>query len=233
MTGTKQADIAKYSATFDQQGFAVIPRVFSEKEMVGLLKCLPPASARKAGARNLLHQNEIAAVANHAQILSLARSILGNAIPFRATLFDKSSRSNWLVSWHQDRVLPMRERREVAGWGPWSVKAGVICASAPASVLANILAIRIHLDDSTLDNGPLRVLPGTHLLGIVNDDCLVSSANQDSAVGCLVSRGGVILMRPLLVHASSKARVDAPRRVLHVEYAASLSVGSDLELATV
>jgi hypothetical protein len=30
-----------------------------------------------------------------------------------------------------------------------------------------------------------------------------------------------VAMRPLVIHASSKSLVDAPRRVLHIEYAAT------------
>jgi ectoine hydroxylase-related dioxygenase (phytanoyl-CoA dioxygenase family) len=97
----------------------------------------------------------------------LAQESLGkSALPFRATLFDKSPSSNWLVIWHQDAALPIRERSDAPGWGPWSVKEGVVCAHAPASVLEQILAIRVHLDDSNQENGPLRVLPQTHTLGV-------------------------------------------------------------------
>jgi len=84
------------------------------------------------------------------------------ARPCRATLFDKSPRSNWLVVWHQDTVLPLRLRHEVPGGGPWSVKSGVLYAHAPAGVLEGIVALRVHLGDSLADKGPLRVLPGTH-----------------------------------------------------------------------
>jgi len=38
-------------------------------------------------------------------------------------------------------------------------------------------------------------------------------------------------MRPLVVHASSKAIDDQPRRVLHIEYAATVHLGAGLELA--
>jgi ectoine hydroxylase-related dioxygenase (phytanoyl-CoA dioxygenase family) len=147
----------------------------------------------------------------------MARKVLGdNAVPFRATLFDKSRRSNWLVVWHQDTALPLRDRRETSGWGPWSVKEGVICAHAPASALEQVLAIRVHLDDSTEENGPLKVLPGTHSMGVLTDDAIHELAMARSAVECTVSAGGVLLMRPLLVHASSKAKTFArPRRALY------------------
>src|SRR5205823_4505707 len=155
----------------------------------------------------------------------IAQQILGSdALPFRATLFDKSPTANCLVVWHQDTALPFRERREMPGWGPWSVKDGVIYAHAPASALSQVLALRLHLDDSTPENGPLRVLPKTHTLGVLSDDELHDLSTRVAAIDCLVRSGGVLAMRPLIVHASSKSQSHAPRRVLHIEYAASACI---------
>jgi ectoine hydroxylase-related dioxygenase (phytanoyl-CoA dioxygenase family) len=232
VAGTEQINISNCSSIVEQQGFAIFPEIFSSCEVLDLIKRLPATPTHRAGTRNLLTQGEVAVFANDDRVLGLARSILGpQALPFRATLFDKSPRNNWRVSWHQDRVLPLRERHKVAGWGPWSIKSGVVCAGAPANVLQNIIAIRIHLDDSTDENGPLRVLPKAHLLGIVGDAFLSDGAHHNLAVSCLVTRGGIIVMRPLLVHCSSKALTTAPRRVLHVEYASCASLGNNLELA--
>jgi ectoine hydroxylase-related dioxygenase (phytanoyl-CoA dioxygenase family) len=123
--------------------------------------------------------------------MQLARNAVGkNAFPFRATLFDKSPSSNWLVVWHQDTALPMRERMDVPGWGPWSVKEGVFCAHAPAAALDQIVAIRIHLDDSNQDNGPLRVLPGSHKNGVLSDDVMHDLARTADSVECHIQLGG-------------------------------------------
>jgi hypothetical protein len=130
--------------------------------------------------------------------MAMAQEILGRAaLPFRATLFDKSPTSNWLVVWHQDTALPLCERREVPGWGPWSIKEGVNYAHAPASALEQVLALRLHLDDSIAENGPLRVLPGTHSLGVLSDEALRDLSTQIEAIDCSVPRGGILAMRPL------------------------------------
>jgi len=152
-------------------------------------------------------------------------------VPYRATLFDKSSARNWLVTWHQDTALPLRERREVPGWGPWSVKSGITYAHAPATALTCVVALRLHFDDSRLDNGPLRVLPGTHRLGVLSDSDIHRIAEQGSPVDCLVDSGGIVAMRPLILHASSKAESERPRKVLHVEYADSLDLDDGLRIA--
>ena len=99
------------------------------------------------------------------------------------------------------------------------MKAGVRYAHAPAVALEQVLALRLHLDDSTRENGPLRVLPGTHVRGVLSDDEIERLAAKVSPVDCVVGAGGVMAMRPLIVHASSKSVVETPRRVLHIEYA--------------
>jgi ectoine hydroxylase-related dioxygenase (phytanoyl-CoA dioxygenase family) len=182
----------------------------------------------------MLGHPSIAELARDSRMIEIARSVLGTEpIAFRATLFDKSSVANWLVSWHQDRVLPVREKRDTPGWGPWSMKSGVIHACAPTSVLASVVALRVHLDDSTADTGPLRVLPETHAIGVLSDDRISEFAAQIVPVDCVTAQGGIVVMRPLLVHASSKARSSAPRRVLHFEYAPSVFMAEGLELAIV
>jgi ectoine hydroxylase-related dioxygenase (phytanoyl-CoA dioxygenase family) len=182
--------------------------------------------------RHAMRNAGVATLARDSRLIAMAREVLGSAaIPFRATLFDKSPASNWLVVWHQDTALPVRERREVPGWGPWSIKDGVIYSHAPAGALEQVLALRLHLDDSVAENGPLRVLPGTHTLGVLSDEALHDLSTQIAAVDCPVPRGGILAMRPLVVHASSKSQSNAPRRVLHIEYAVSSAIADGLELA--
>jgi ectoine hydroxylase-related dioxygenase (phytanoyl-CoA dioxygenase family) len=215
-------------------GFAIIPNALPEREVADLLAVLGQSELprSRAGMRHAMRNANVAAIARDARLLQLAREVLGrDAFPFRATLFDKSSTSNWLVVWHQDTALPLRERREVPGWGPWSIKDGVNYAHAPASALEQVLALRLHLDDSVAENGPLRVLPGTHTLGVLSDDALHELSTKIAAIDCLAPRGGILAMRPLVVHASSKSQSSAPRRVLHIEYAVSSAIADGLELA--
>jgi ectoine hydroxylase-related dioxygenase (phytanoyl-CoA dioxygenase family) len=213
-------------------GFAVWPKALSEGDVSLLLSALDESPNRsRAGVRHLMSNPRIAELAADPRLLALVHPVLGTgARPYRATLFHKSIASNWLIVWHQDTALPLRTQRDVSGWGPWSRKCGVIYAHAPAGVLERILALRVHLDDSTNGNGPLRVLPGTQHLGVLSDAAIQKLARERPAVECTVARGGVISMRPLLVHASSKATAQTPRRVLHIEYAASLRLEHDLEL---
>jgi hypothetical protein len=220
----------------DDSGFAILPGVVSEAEAEDLAGRLSRSalSRSKAGARNALSDPAVAQIARDPRLLQIASDALGAAaFPFKATLFDKSRSANWLVVWHQDTALPLTVRREVPGWGPWSIKAGVLHAHAPAHALSRVVALRLHLDDSTTSNGPLKVLPGTHLQGVLPDAQILQLSTTLPSVECLVPRGGLITMRPLLVHSSSKVVGAAPRRVLHVEYATSRDLGDALELDVV
>src|SRR5262252_3307518 len=218
----------------DRSGFWVEDEVFSDRECDDLSEAAPLGlqGRSRAGARHLMSVPAIEAAAKDERLLRIARRALGeSAVPFRATLFDKSARANWLIVWHQDTTLPLRSRNESAEWGPWSMKAGILHARAPAWALSRVLALRIHLDASTSENGPLRVIPGSHLFGALCDDEIIEFARMRETVEALVPRGGVLAMRPLLVHSSSKARGAEPRRVLHIEYADDIDLGPGLRLA--
>jgi len=215
-------------------GFAIAEGVFAAHEVDSISEALTrePLARSRAGARHAMQNPFVAELVNDTRLLRMARSVLGpEASAFSATLFDKSPTSNWLVVWHQDTALPLCRREDVPGWGPWSVKSGVIYAHAPARALERVLALRVHLDDSTALNGPLRVLPGTHRRGVLSDEAVQLAAHESEPVDCTVARGGILAMQPLLIHASSKSRTEVPRRVLHVLYAASLAAGDGLELA--
>jgi hypothetical protein len=214
-------------------GFAIIPDVFGAPELDSISHelAVAPLKRSRAGIRHLLSVPAIATLARDSRLLELASAALGcEPVPFGATLFDKSAEANWLVVWHQDTALPLLERREVPGWGPWSEKSGIVYAHAPAAALEQVVALRVHLDDSTPDNGPLRVLPGTHEMGVLNDEQIHALSQRLEPVACTLARGGVLAMRPLLVHASSKVVTVAPRRVIHFEYAASAVLAHGLRL---
>lgn len=215
-------------------GFLVVPSVFTRTEVARIADALDrdAIGRSRAGARHLMQRPVVDGVARDPRLVTIASRFLGgSSIPFRATLFDKSPDRNWLVVWHQDTALPVRERRAVSGWGPWSVKAGITYARAPASALARVVALRVHIDDSRSDNGPLRVLPGTHTLGVLPEADVARVACDVQPTECLAPAGGVVAMRPLLIHASSKAEADRRRRVLHIEYADSLDMEAGLVLA--
>lgn len=204
-------------------GFSIHQSVFDGHSMRRVVSALERADLvrTRAGARHVLNVPNVRDLASSPALLEIAEDYLqSRPFPFRATLFEKSSGSNWLVAWHQDTALPVRREVEASGWGPWSRKGGVVHAIAPASALDQVVALRVHLDDSRSENGPLRVLPRTHTDGVLTHEEIQHLAARIPGVDCLTDAGGVVAMRPLVVHASSKARSAGPRRVLHIEFAA-------------
>jgi ectoine hydroxylase-related dioxygenase (phytanoyl-CoA dioxygenase family) len=219
-----------------RDGYAVHPGVFQRTELEAVTAELAraPLARSRAGARHLMSSPVVARLAADPRMLRFAGEWLGgNAIAFRATLFDKSPAANWLVAWHQDTALPMAARHDKAGWGPWSEKHGILYAHAPAYALENVIALRLHLDDSHEDNGPLRVLPGTHENGLLSDAEAHGLSQRVSAATCCTDAGGIVAMRPLIVHASSKVSTTKPRRVIHIEYTNSMITadGASLRMA--
>jgi len=231
VTSTGQQD---WQEAIEEHGFAVVPQVLSTRELIPILVSLadlePPRG--KAGIRHVVNHPTVKVVAQNPRLLEMAQAVLGSgAFPFRATLFDKTPEGNRLLSWHQDTALPVQDRTETPGWSTWQEKEGVLYAKAPASALEQVLALRLHLDDCTEQNGPLRVIPGTHGLGILSEAEIERHATYDNPVDCVAARGSVVAMRPLVIHASSRSRSQAPVRVLHIEYAAAKEFASGLRLA--
>lgn len=209
-----------------RDGFAVVAGVLGPAEVDGLVAALaragadPAARARRGGVyaiRDLLRVvPEVRALAASAAVRGLVVPVLGpGAFAVRGLLFDKTEGANWNVPWHRDETIAVRARRELPGFGPWTTKAGVPHVRPPRPILERMLTVRLHLDDCGPDNGPLRVLPGSHL-GPVGDD----ADDRAGAESCPVPRGGALVMRPLILHASSEARRPAHRRVIHLEFAA-------------
>ena len=201
----------------EEDGFAIVPQCLSEQIVDDL--CLQLGSTRHA-QRNLLTVPAVRNLAGSEPVKQLVAAVFGKlCFAVRGILFNKTPVSNWKVVWHQDRTIAVRERKDVEGFGPWTIKAGVHHVQPPASVIARMLAIRLHLDESHEDNGPLRVIPGSHTDGCLSPNEIVNR-RQRSSVICKVPRGGAILMRPLLVHASSSSVKPETRRVIHLEFAA-------------
>ncbi|WP_342379926.1 phytanoyl-CoA dioxygenase family protein [Myxococcus stipitatus] len=212
-----------------REGFALRPQAASPELLSLLESAFPPASTesslthRRGGQRNVLDvPAAVTAASDDLGVRALARSVLGkDCFVARALLFDKTAEANWKVRWHQDLTIAVREQREAPGFGPWTHKEGVTHTLAPDSLLTRMLALRIHLDDCGEENGPVRVLPGTHLQGRLTEADIDDRKARIPPVTCLANRGDVLAFHPLLLHASSPATKPGHRRVLHLEFAAA------------
>jgi hypothetical protein len=136
----------------------------------------------------------------------------------RALFFDKPPGQTWALPWHKDVTIAVRDNRlPSARFEKPTRKAGVPHVEAPLEVLQGMLTARIHLDAVTDENGPLKVIPGSHRSGTTLAPPTVAPTVLHAA------RGDVLLMRPLLAHCSGKSSPDTSRhrRVLHLEFASS------------
>jgi ectoine hydroxylase-related dioxygenase (phytanoyl-CoA dioxygenase family) len=215
-----------------EDGYEIAENVLSNTECDALIAALSDTRRSRAGARHLMKNPAVAQLAADLRLLAMAQAAVGAmAVAFRATLFEKTGKANWSVAWHQDTALPMESSFDALGWGPWSEKEGVLYAHAPAWALSRVVALRVHFDASTSENGPLRVVPSSHRAGVLSDENVLDYVRTRRQVGCTVPKGGVLAMRPLIIHASSKAHILSPRRVLHIEYADSLTLAPGIHLA--
>lgn len=213
----------------ETEGFAIREAILSQKSVHGLLSSLEQineeVSVRKRGGifavRNLLDiSTDVQQLANSAFVRNLIEPVLGpNYFPVRGILFDKIPDANWKVPWHQDVTIAVQNRIDVEGFGPWSMKADVLHVQPPAFILEHMLSLRVHLDRCGEENGALRVIPRSHLQGRIpeNDISTIRQASVEHV--CTVGIGGILLMRPLLLHASSPSLVPEHRRVIHIDFA--------------
>ncbi len=220
-----------WTQDFDRDGCAVVPDVLNSDEVDDLIKAVGralsgPTTLKKNdsayGMRDLLARvPEVAALARSAPMLALVAPVLGPAaVVVRGLWFDKSPGANWDLPWHRDLTIAVRERIETPGFRAWTIKAGIHHVLPPLEVLRGMMTVRLHLDDVDEENGPLEVLPGSHLADEEALDAIDEWRRRVAPKVCLVSRGGAVLMRPLLLHASGSAKVPGHRRTIHLEYAA-------------
>jgi len=152
---------------------------------------------------------------------SVAVSAIGPAArPVRAILFDKTATANWSLGWHQDRTIVVSERRNVAGFGPWTVKAGLLHVAPPFDLLARMVTLRVHLDPVGADSAPLLIAPGSHRAGRVAEADIDAVVTACGIATCLADRGDIWLYATPILHASEAAVRPQRRRVLQVDYAA-------------
>jgi hypothetical protein len=217
------------SQHFQQQGFAVMAPLYTHTEVAALLSCIENAPAVSP---NFRRSQDVFAIRNLLgelpQLWSLLnthelRNVLGELFPdgchlTKAIYFDKPAQSNWLVAWHQDLMINVDRRAGLPGFGPWTSKADWVAVQPPVAILENTCTIRVHLDDCDATNGALKVVPGSHLHGVVPAETI--AAFTATPLVCAVPAGGAMLMKPLLLHASNRSTSARPRRVIHLEFSA-------------
>lgn len=204
-----------HEPVWSARGFLHMAGLMPATRCAELALCCEGA-AESAGARHLLDfawcRDLVADLRNNDAL----RAVLPAAyVAVQCSLFRKSADCNWKVALHQDLSIPVAARLEAAEWGGWSVKDGVDFVQPPVQVLEQLLALRLHLDDCGPDDGPLSVVPGSHRHGRLDAETSRTLRSQSGLSPCLAQRGDALLLRPLLLHASSRSTGSSQRRVLH------------------
>jgi ectoine hydroxylase-related dioxygenase (phytanoyl-CoA dioxygenase family) len=206
----------------EERGFTTIDPYLDRVSIDLLIQDLAALNitSGRAGIRNLLELvPSIRRLAQSQELRSIVEPILGEpARVVRGIFFDKHPTANWKVPWHQDLSIAVKQRLDLPDYHPWSMKEGILHVQPPTDILEQMLTVRIHLDRTDESNGALKVIPGSHVGGKLTPK-EIDLWKQSPAVFCTCEAGGVLLMRPLLLHASSAALVPSHRRVIHLEYA--------------
>ena len=149
---------------------------------------------------------------SHPQI---AHYLPADPVTVQCTFFEKSSQRNWLVPVHQDLSIAVQSRSDAPGYSAWSTKEAMVFVQPPLAVLQSLVAVRLHLDPCGPEDGPLHVIAGTHRRGLIVPAEAARLRQETSTEICAVAAGAAMVMKPLLLHASSKASGKSRRRVLH------------------
>lgn len=200
----------------DVDGYVIEPLVIPASVCEEAVDLVTRLSCESAGTRTLLDEPMIEDVSlklrAHPGVAALLPT---DAVIAQCTLFSKGVGANWSVAAHQDLSIPVARRIDAADCAGWSFKQGIWFVQPPEHVLEDLVAIRLQLDHESPDGGPLRVVPGSHRLGRTPAAGLAGRLRASDWFDCVVPRGGVLAMKPLLVHSSQKATRGVARRVLH------------------
>jgi hypothetical protein len=172
----------------------------------------------KAGQRLDVSKRLKSALSEESSLLRAVRRLSPNAVPVRIVAFNKSESANWGVSWHQDRVIAVSDKAEIAGYKNWTQKSGTWHCEPPLSILDEMLFVRIHLDDNDQSNGPMEIAVGSHANGIVPSSKAESVASTFPVETCVAKRGDVLILKMLTLHSSKPALKRSGRRVLRVDF---------------
>ena len=196
-------------------GYCITDKIFNKKKLCDIASELSDIDL--AGERRLLQHRWCKHISDELQeIISIQLPELANMQAIQCTYFRKNRNTNWLVSWHQDRSLPFSD--DEIPQSAIRMKHGQRFYQPPESILNNVIAVRLSLDGCHTQNGGLKVLPGSHRYGILSESTILDLSKTIDHVVPSIPRGSALIMRPLLLHASSKSVTGNLRRVLHFTY---------------
>ena len=221
----------QHAVQLSAEGYTVLDDIYSAEELSEISAAIAAADTSTPAFRKtddlfavrqcLQHIPSLQPLLFTPRLRNVIASFFGEDYAvIKSIYFDKPALSNWFVAWHQDLTIMVDQKISLPGYGPWTVKQQQFAVQPPLAILENIFTIRIHLDDTDASNGALRVIPGSHRKGIYRPETI--DWTKETSTHCNVKRGGVMIMRPLLLHASDRATGNSNRRVVHIEFSNSV-----------
>lgn len=219
--------VSELKEQIHNNGFAIINDVFSEEEIESVLDAILRVDTAKQTVRKnadlfairqfLKEIPEAATIIFNDKLKTLIQELFGNNFfVVKSIYFDKPETSNWFVSYHQDLTISVDKKLDTQGYGPWTTKQNQFSVQPPLAILQDNFTIRIHLDNTNEDNGALKVITGSHLKGVYRPETIDWSTESETI--CRVNKGGIMFMRPLLLHSSGRTTNKNKRRVVHLEF---------------
>jgi Phytanoyl-CoA dioxygenase (PhyH) len=208
------------TTSFTENGYVFVPNVLTRQKCTAIVEQITPSLTASGGSRCLLTQPWCVALAKHLlQHSGLSPLIPAEFIAVQCTYFQKSAAQNWLVPFHQDLSIPVAEKVTAPELQGWSHKEGGTFVQAPTAILEQLVAVRLHLDPCGEADGALRLIPGSHRYGRIAPAATTQFHATQPIVTCPAQPGDILILRPLILHASSKATGSSQRRVLHFLFA--------------
>jgi len=214
----------------DSKGFTIINNIYTENEIEKLISLIEKVTDHNSENTTFRKSEDLFAIRQfHKEIPETLDLIfnqnLKDIIEFnfgkgyfitKSIYFDKPEKSNWFVAYHQDLTISVNKKIEAKNFENWTVKQNQFAVQPPTEILEDNFTIRIHIDYTTKENGALKVIDNSHSKGILRIENL-DFENETETI-CEVERGGIMIMKPLLFHASNKTTNNERRRVIHIEF---------------
>lgn len=216
-----------HQTALSENGFTIIPSIYTDEEIEKILATIDLADKTKDTFRKsadlfairqfLKEIPEVTRLVFNQNLQRVISHLFGeDYFVVKSIYFDKPETSNWYVSYHQDLTISVDQKIEIENYGPWTTKQNQFAVQPPIDILENIFTVRIHLDDTDENNGALKVIPKSHLQKIYRPETIDWSVETETT--CIVPKGGIMIMKPLLLHSSSRTTNHQKRRVIHIEF---------------
>lgn len=210
-----------------ENGFTTVDNIYTDKEIAQILWTIDQTNQTKETFRKsadlfairqfLKEIPEIRNLVFNEKLNNVIGQIFGkNYFVVKSIYFDKPETSNWYIAYHQDLTISVDKKVELANFGPWTTKQNQFAVQPPIHILENNFTIRIHLDDTDENNGALRVIPKSHSKEIYRPETIDWTVENETT--CAVNKGGIMIMKPLILHSSSRTTNNKKRRVIHIEF---------------